>query len=172
MWHFRTASMRSEKIRFRPYTDAFAANYVSEGKAVHTWDILFRPAWRVFRGYFLKQGVRDGWQGFYLAFWSGFSNVTRYLKAEALSKNRPEEFAFINSSLAPLEENKPAAATATNQTVSTGYMIGQTARAFLSALIAPKLEAEKLSWKRRYFSAWVHGVLKLRALAIAREAAE
>lgn len=46
-----------------------------------TWrDLAFRPAWRFFRGYVLRRGFLDGWQGYYIACVCAFSAATRYAK--------------------------------------------------------------------------------------------
>jgi len=44
------------------------------------FDIMTRPAWRFFRGYFLRLGFLDGWQGGYIAWMTAFYTATRHAK--------------------------------------------------------------------------------------------
>jgi glycosyltransferase involved in cell wall biosynthesis len=49
-------------------------------------DLLFRPLWRFFKGYFLKRGVLDGMTGFIIAVLNAFSVFLKYAKLWEISK--------------------------------------------------------------------------------------
>jgi len=62
------------------YTEAFAHDAAQRRKRVRAFDFFVRPAWRFFRGYVLKLGFLDGWQGAYIAWTTAFYTATRYAK--------------------------------------------------------------------------------------------
>ena len=45
-------------------------------------DLWFRPAYRFFRGYILRLGFLDGWQGYSIAWMTAFYTFLRYAKAK------------------------------------------------------------------------------------------
>ena len=45
-------------------------------------DLAVRPWWRFFRGYILRLGFLDGWQGYYIAWSIAFATATRYAKVK------------------------------------------------------------------------------------------
>ena len=63
------------------YSDEFATDSAAHGHSPPSLDLLVRPAWRFFRGYFLRRGILDGWQGIYIAWLTAFYTATRYAKA-------------------------------------------------------------------------------------------
>ena len=42
--------------------------------------LAIRPWWKFLRAYFFKLGFLDGWPGYYIAWLSAFSTITRYAK--------------------------------------------------------------------------------------------
>lgn len=50
--------------------------------------MFFRPAFRFFRRYFLKQGFRDGWQGFIAAVGDGFHNIFSFARFLELKRQK------------------------------------------------------------------------------------
>lgn len=43
-------------------------------------DLAFRPWWNFFRGYFLRRGFLDGWQGYVISWMTAFYTFFRYAK--------------------------------------------------------------------------------------------
>jgi hypothetical protein len=41
-------------------------------------ELVLRPGWRFLRGYLLRRGFLDGWQGYYIARLNAFATLTRY----------------------------------------------------------------------------------------------
>lgn len=50
--------------------------------------MFFRPAFRFFRRYFLKQGFRDGWQGYIAAVGDAFHNVFSFARLLELKRQK------------------------------------------------------------------------------------
>jgi glycosyltransferase involved in cell wall biosynthesis len=69
------------------YADAFVRQCRDDGRRVTTLDLLARPAWRFFRGYCLRRGFLDGWQGLSVAWMGAFYTYLRY--AKAMEAQRP-----------------------------------------------------------------------------------
>lgn len=77
----------SKNIR---YADDFARHCAAEGLQVHARDLLLRPLWRFVRGYLLRGGFRDGWQGCSIAWMTAFYTFLRYGKALAAQRENPK----------------------------------------------------------------------------------
>lgn len=66
------------------YTDTIARQKFESGQDVGLFTLWFRPFWRFFRGYFLRLGFLDGWQGFSVAWLGAFYTFLRYAKVREL----------------------------------------------------------------------------------------
>jgi glycosyltransferase involved in cell wall biosynthesis len=62
------------------YADDFVRHCAAQGKTAGFLDLLVRPAWRFWRGYLLRLGFLDGWQGFTIAWLTAFYTFLRYVK--------------------------------------------------------------------------------------------
>ena len=70
------------------YSDLFAQARVANGPGAGWLELRFRPWWRFVRGYFLRLGFLDGWQGFVIARMVAFETFLRYAKLrEAQARN-------------------------------------------------------------------------------------
>ena len=70
------------------YSDLFAQ---SRGKAgAGLLALGFRPWWRFVRGYFLRLGFLDGWQGFVIARMVAFETFLRYAKVREAQTRSPD----------------------------------------------------------------------------------
>jgi len=59
---------------------------------LNTWrQMFFRPASRFFRRYFLKQGFRDGWQGFIAAIGDAFHNIFSFARFLEVKRHKKSE---------------------------------------------------------------------------------
>jgi glycosyltransferase involved in cell wall biosynthesis len=63
------------------YAETFAGQCVERQRRFSAADLLVRPSWRFVRGYCLRLGFLDGWQGLYIAWMGAFYTVLRYAKA-------------------------------------------------------------------------------------------
>jgi glycosyltransferase involved in cell wall biosynthesis len=88
--HYTTDSLNRQVAKTIAYADDFARHCQEQGRKIYPSDLLFRPVWRFFRGYFLKLGFLDGWQGFTIAWMTAFYTFLRYARArEAQLKPAP-----------------------------------------------------------------------------------
>jgi len=74
------------------YADEFVRQSEAQARKVSMADLLIRPTYRFIRGYFLRCGFLDGWQGYSIAWMTAFYTFLRYAKAkEAQEKSRMNE---------------------------------------------------------------------------------
>ena len=78
--HFSNESIDRQIAKIAPYSDWFVKHRLEQGRGTGFWDLAVRPWWRFLRAYIFKLGFLDGWPGYYIAWLSAFSAVTRYTK--------------------------------------------------------------------------------------------
>jgi len=78
--HYTGESLDKMIAKIAPYSQAFVQNFHESGKRPNILDLGFRPFYRFFRGYILKLGFLDGWQGYFIAWIAGFAAAVRYSK--------------------------------------------------------------------------------------------
>jgi hypothetical protein len=79
--HYTTESLSHQVAKTLLYADYFADHCVKTGRRVTTFDLAFRPPWRFFRGYVIRLGLLDGWQGLAIAWMATFYTFLRYARA-------------------------------------------------------------------------------------------
>lgn len=79
--HYSMESVEHQIQKTIRYANDFAADCRKTGRTVSFLDLLLRPPWRFIRGYVLKLGFLDGWQGLSIAWMTGFYTFLRYFKA-------------------------------------------------------------------------------------------
>jgi glycosyltransferase involved in cell wall biosynthesis len=90
--HYTTDTFNHQVAKTVTYADAFVQHRMQTGQHITFADLLVRPAWRFVRGYFLKLGFLDGWQGYAIAWLTAFYTFLRYAKArEAQAGTSVEE---------------------------------------------------------------------------------
>lgn len=67
------------------YGDVFAREALKQGRRASLVDLWGRPLWRLVRGYLLRGGFLDGWQGWCVAWLDAFSTFVRYAKLRQAS---------------------------------------------------------------------------------------
>jgi glycosyltransferase involved in cell wall biosynthesis len=78
--HFSNESIDRQIAKIAPYSDSFVKHRLGQAQPAGWLDLAVRPWWRFFRAYVFKLGFLDGWPGYYIAWLSAFSAVTRYAK--------------------------------------------------------------------------------------------
>jgi glycosyltransferase involved in cell wall biosynthesis len=78
--HQPTETIDRQIAKISAYTEAFACGARAQDGQAGWSDIALRPLWRFFRGYVLRLGFLDGWQGAYIAWMTAFYTATRYVK--------------------------------------------------------------------------------------------
>jgi glycosyltransferase involved in cell wall biosynthesis len=76
--HHTNESIAGQISKIAPYHVDFVKKRLGAGRSAGVWELILRPAWRFIRGYILRLGFLDGWQGFYIAALASFSTLTRY----------------------------------------------------------------------------------------------
>jgi glycosyltransferase involved in cell wall biosynthesis len=79
--HYTAETLESQVEKTMRYAEDFARHCVQSGRIVRNSDLFLRPAWRFARGYVLKRGFLDGWQGYNIACMTAFYTFLRYAKA-------------------------------------------------------------------------------------------
>ena len=84
--HYAYRDLDDHLARLDRYASLMAAQMHAAGRRGGLVEVLFNPAWRMFRGLFIKLGVLDGWRGwvFHLAE-AGYVR-RKYLRLWALSR--------------------------------------------------------------------------------------
>ena len=77
---FQQALDLEEQLLKETPHDLFVQHYLASGRRAGVLDLAVRPWWRFLRAYVFKLGFLDGWPGYYIAWLSAFSAVTRYAK--------------------------------------------------------------------------------------------
>jgi len=76
--HHSNESIARQIAKIVPYQVEFVKLRVARGRTAGFFELVVRPGWRFVRAYFLRLGLLDGWQGFYIASLTSFSTLTRY----------------------------------------------------------------------------------------------
>jgi len=78
--HYSNQSVDQQLSKIAPYSNDFVRHQLELGKDAGVFELVVRPVWRFLRAYFFRLGFLDGWPGYYIAWLSAFSAVTRYFK--------------------------------------------------------------------------------------------
>ncbi len=80
--HFSNESIDRQIAKIGPYSDYFVQHCLAQQRNIHLFDFAIRPVWKFLRAYFFRLGFLDGWPGYYIAWMSAFSSVTRCAKVK------------------------------------------------------------------------------------------
>jgi len=84
--HHTTETFDRQIAKTIAYADDFVRECERGGRRIGRLDLYLRPAYRFVRGYFLKLGFLDGWQGYSIAWMTAFYTFLRYGKAYAAQR--------------------------------------------------------------------------------------
>ncbi len=90
--HFSNQSIDGQIGKIPSYSNDFVQHRLASGRKVGMFELAVRPPWRFLRAYIFKLGFLDGWQGYYIAWLTAFSTLTRYVKVReaGVSKESPQ----------------------------------------------------------------------------------
>jgi len=88
--HYTMEDINDHLRKSMLYSDLFARQWATAGRDARLLDLWFRPWWRFVRGYFLRCGFLDGWQGFVIARMVAFDTFFRYAKLREAKINKAE----------------------------------------------------------------------------------
>ena len=72
------------------YSDIFARQKLADGRRVGALELWFRPWFRFMRGYFIRLGFLDGWQGYAIARMVALETFLRYAKVREAQASRKD----------------------------------------------------------------------------------
>lgn len=78
--HYSMESLEHQTRKTISSSDYFIRECEERGRRVSFADLAFRPWWRFVRGYFLRLGFLDGWQGYAIAWMTAFYTFLRYAR--------------------------------------------------------------------------------------------
>jgi hypothetical protein len=76
--HYPYEDLSHQVVKIAKYSKWAAEDMRARGRHASVGDVLFRPAWRFMRDYFVYSGWRDGRAGFIVATVSAFSVFCKY----------------------------------------------------------------------------------------------
>ncbi len=79
-FHYSMESLNHHVRKTIAYSDIFAQQSLARGRTAGSFQMWLRPAWRFVRGYFLRLGFLDGWQGYVIARMVALETFLRYAK--------------------------------------------------------------------------------------------
>ncbi len=86
--HYSFHSIEQHIIQINKFSTIKAKNDLSANKKASFYKIIFKPAFKFFRDYFLKTGFLDGFYGMVIAFNSAHSEFLRQVKLKELKKRK------------------------------------------------------------------------------------
>jgi glycosyltransferase involved in cell wall biosynthesis len=88
--HFTAVDLAHQAAKSLTYADYFVREQLAAGASAGMLDLWLRPWWRFVRGYFLRLGFLDGWQGLAVARLAAFQTFLRHARLrEAQERPRP-----------------------------------------------------------------------------------
>jgi glycosyltransferase involved in cell wall biosynthesis len=78
--HYSMDNLNHHVRKTIAYSDIFARKKIADGRRTGAPELVFRPWFRFVRGYFLRLGFLDGWQGYVIARMVAFETFLRYTK--------------------------------------------------------------------------------------------
>lgn len=89
LFHYSMNDLDHHVRKTMAYSDIFLRRQLEGGRAAGNLDMWFRPWWRFVRGYFLRLGFLDGWQGYAIARLVALETFLRYAKIREAQNTPP-----------------------------------------------------------------------------------
>ena len=104
LYHYSYYTISEHIKQLNHFTDILAKSYFEAGLRPGFFTILFHPAWRFFRDYFIKLGFLDGFFGLVICWNSSFETFLKYVKLRRMVQEKKREerktICFFNSTTA------------------------------------------------------------------------
>ena len=75
LWHYSFQSIEHHVSKVVPYQREAARRRLATGRPGRVIELVLRHGWRFLRGYLLRRGFLDGWQGYYIARLNAFATL-------------------------------------------------------------------------------------------------
>jgi len=86
--HYSMDDLEHHVRKALSYGTLFAKQYPEDGVRISLFGLWLRPTWRFIRGYFVRLGFLDGWQGFAVAKLIAFETFIRYAKVREIQHSK------------------------------------------------------------------------------------
>jgi hypothetical protein len=86
--HYSYRNLEDFLSKLNNQTTREAQKWFAQNKPMRLGRFLFRTVDRFIRSYFVKQGYKDGFIGFAVAFFAGFYQLISYMKYRELTLNK------------------------------------------------------------------------------------
>jgi glycosyltransferase involved in cell wall biosynthesis len=86
--HYSYPTLDSYFLKFNRYTTMGARAAFQAGKKAGWFDLLVKPPASFFKHYIVKQGFRDGWEGFLISILSSVSVLVKYAKLREMVRKK------------------------------------------------------------------------------------
>jgi glycosyltransferase involved in cell wall biosynthesis len=90
LFHYSMDDLNHHVRKTAAYSDIFARRRLENGRLAGNFEMWFRPWWRFVRGYFLRLGFLDGWQGYVIARMVALETFLRYAKVREAQAARDQ----------------------------------------------------------------------------------
>jgi len=86
--HYAYRNLAHNMQTINRYSSLGAQALAAAGKRAHWYDVTLRPVFTFLKKYVLRQGFRDGYQGFFIAMLTSYANFAKYAKLWELQHTR------------------------------------------------------------------------------------
>lgn len=84
IWHYTYKDVADHVNTMNRFSSISAQTMHDCGRHFRWMDLLFRPAWRFFKGFVFRNGWLDGWRGFMIDLINAFGVAMKYIKLREL----------------------------------------------------------------------------------------
>ena len=85
--HWVHTSYEQHSLKVHKFSTIAAKEYYDLGRTSTILDVMLKPSWTFFKGYILRLGILDGFNGFVICTFSAYTTFLKYLKLRQLIKN-------------------------------------------------------------------------------------
>lgn len=85
--HWVHTSYEQHSLKVHKFSTIAAKEYYDLGRNSTVLDVMLKPTWTFFKGYILRLGILDGFNGFVICTFSAYTTFLKYLKLRQLIKN-------------------------------------------------------------------------------------
>ena len=85
--HWVHTSYEQHSLKVHKFSTIAAREYYDLGRTSTILDVMLKPSWTFFKGYILRLGILDGFNGFVICTFSSYTTFLKYLKLRQLIKN-------------------------------------------------------------------------------------
>ncbi len=88
--HWVHTSYEQHSLKVHKFSSIAAKEYYDLGRTSNLADVILKPTWTFFKGYILRLGILDGFNGFVICTFSAYTTFLKYLKLRQIIQNNPK----------------------------------------------------------------------------------